>query len=275
MAYGRQGRIGLKPTSHAGCEEITRIIVVRACAIGDFVFNLPALNAVQKLLPNARFTLVGNASTLELAKAFVVVDGVHSIDLQPWSRLFYEPIPALEFDMAIVWMKDPVVADNLRNSGIPEVMLADPFPAFGHAADHLLRTLRLPRPQLPDLWNPDSRKILFHSGSGSPKKNWEHFSRLQARLPNSLPIPQNLTLVELMQEILDCRIFIGNDSGITHLAAYMGCPTIALFGPTDPRTWGPVGRRARVIWKSNLDDISIDEVLLSVHGTYTRTRIDG
>ena len=265
----------MKPTSHAGCKEITRIIVVRACAVGDFVFNLPALIAVQKLLPNARFTLVGNASTLELARAFAAIDGVHSIDLQPWSRLFYESIPGLEFEMAIVWMKDPVVADNLRNSGIPEVILADPFPKFGHAADHLLRTVQLPRPQLPDLWNPDSRTILLHSGSGSPKKNWPHFSRLQARLPNSMPIQQNLALLQLMQEISHCSLFIGNDSGITHLAAFIGCPTIALFGPTDPRTWGPVGRRARVIWKSNLDDISIDEVLLSVHGTHTRTRIDG
>jgi ADP-heptose:LPS heptosyltransferase len=275
VTYGRQGWSGLKPASHAGCEEITRIIVVRVCAVGDFVFNLPALIALQKLLPNARFTLVGNASTMNLAKTFVTVDGVHSIDLQPWARLFYEPLPCLKFDMAIVWMKDPVVANNLRNSGIPNVMKADPFPMFGHASDHLLRTLGLPRPELPDLWIPDSQKIFLHPGSGSAKKNWPHFSGLQARLANSLPIPQNLPLPELMKEISHCSLFIGNDSGITHLAAYTGCPTVALFGQTDPRIWGPVGRRARVVWKSNLDDISVDDVLLSVHGTHTRTRING
>jgi heptosyltransferase-3 len=35
------------------------------------------------------------------------------------------------------------------------------------------------------------------------------------------------------------RIYIGPDTSITHLAAATGCPTVALFGPTDPRVWGP------------------------------------
>jgi heptosyltransferase-3 len=36
------------------------------------------------------------------------------------------------------------------------------------------------------------------------------------------------------------RLFIGPDTSVTHLAAATGCPTVALFGPTDPRLWGPV-----------------------------------
>src|SRR5579871_383883 len=36
------------------------------------------------------------------------------------------------------------------------------------------------------------------------------------------------------------RLFVGPDTSVTHLAAATGCPTIALFGPTDPRLWGPV-----------------------------------
>ena len=102
-------------------------LVVRTCAIGDFVFNLPALIALQRTQPETRFTLVGNASTLAPAKTFVAVDAVHSLELQPWARLFYEPIPGLEFDNAIVWMKDPVVADNLRASGIRSVIRAIRF----------------------------------------------------------------------------------------------------------------------------------------------------
>jgi heptosyltransferase-3 len=35
------------------------------------------------------------------------------------------------------------------------------------------------------------------------------------------------------------RVYIGPDTSVTHLAAASGCPTIALFGPTDPRLWGP------------------------------------
>jgi len=35
------------------------------------------------------------------------------------------------------------------------------------------------------------------------------------------------------------KVFIGPDTSVTHLAAACGCPTVALFGPTDPRLWGP------------------------------------
>ena len=36
------------------------------------------------------------------------------------------------------------------------------------------------------------------------------------------------------------RLFVGPDTSVTHLAAATGCPTVALYGPTDPRLWGPV-----------------------------------
>src|SRR6185436_16234673 len=120
--------------------------------------------------PDSVFTLVGNPSGLELAREFISVDAIHSIDVQRWSRLFNEPISGLQFDSAIVWMKDPVVAHNLARSGIQDVLRADPFPPFGHAADHLLRTLKLSCPSLPDLWSPSSSDIVVHPGSGSLKK---------------------------------------------------------------------------------------------------------
>jgi heptosyltransferase-3 len=244
------------------------ILIVRACAIGDFVLNVPAIIALHQTYSDARFTLVGNRSSLEWAGQFVPVETVHSIEMQPWARLFYEPVPDLRFDAAVVWMKDPVVADNLIHSGIPNVIRADPFPTFGHAADHLLRTLHLRRPMLPDLWTPTSQDILIHPGSGSPKKNWPFFDDLQRRLPRCRLLPQDLSIVEVSRYLRTVGAFIGNDSGITHLAAYSGCPTIALFGPTDPRSWGPIGRRSRIIWKRKLEDISVDEVLsaLAIRG---------
>jgi heptosyltransferase-3 len=39
--------------------------------------------------------------------------------------------------------------------------------------------------------------------------------------------------------IAKARVFVGPDTSVTHLAAATGCPTVALFGPTDPRLWGP------------------------------------
>ena len=80
---------------------------------------------------------------------------------------------------------------------------------------------------------------------------------------------ENLCLSEVFRHLRRCRAYIGNDSGITHLAAYLGCPTIALFGPTDPRVWGSIGRRARIIWKSKLEDITVDEVVQSLDATHT------
>ena len=256
---------------------MTRLLIVRACAIGDFVLNLPALIALQKTYPNVRFTLVGNPRPLELAREFLLVENVYSIELPPWSRLFYQTVPDLEFDSAIVWMKDPTVADNLRLSGIPSVIRADPFPVFGHAADHALRTVRLERPEFPNLWSRTSEDVLVHPGSGGPKKIWPHFDALLARIPGGIELTEknNLSLPEVAQWLRHCRAYVGNDSGITHLSAYLGCPTIALFGPTDPRIWGPVGRRARILWKRKLEDITIDEVLNALHAENTGTGIDG
>ncbi len=245
------------------------VLVVRVCAIGDFVLNLPALIALQKKFPTTRFTLVGYPSSLEPATEFVTIRSIHSIELQPWARLFYEPVPGLEFDSAIVWMKDDTVAGNLRLSGIPNVLRTDPFPTYGHAADHLLRTLNLEPPGLPDLWASESDSVLIHTGSGSRKKNWPHFNVLMNRLKGAVPLPKKLTLGELSQYLRRCRAYVGNDSGITHLAAYIGCPTIALFGPTDPRIWGPIGRRIRIIWKSKLEDITEDEILQILYATHT------
>ena len=46
-------------------------------------------------------------------------------------------------------------------------------------------------------------------------------------------------------------LFVGNDSGITHLAAAIGTPTISIFGPTDPRMWGPRGEQVKILYKKS------------------------
>ena len=264
----------------------TRILIIRACAIGDFVLNLPALIALAKAHPTARFTLVGYPAILALARDFIPVEAIHSIDVQPWSRLFQGPQKGLDFDAAFVWMKSPDVAENLRASGIADVRYWDPFPARDrHAAIHLLETVGLALPELPDAWKPQSGRILIHPGSGSPGKCWPHFEKFANEVADveaiigpceenflgRCPQLRNLTLIEVAAELRQCRRFIGNDSGITHLAAYLGCPTIALFGPTNPQLWGPVGRRVEVLWKSSLADIGIEEVSRRLNGGNSRS----
>ena len=48
-----------------------------------------------------------------------------------------------------------------------------------------------------------------------------------------------LSLPELSETIRHAKIFIGPDTGITHLAAATGIPVVAIFGPTDPEKWAP------------------------------------
>lgn len=121
----------------------------------------------------------------------------------------------------------------------------------------------------------DGNYLVIHPGSGAPRKNWspERFSRLahlaresgmdvllvegeadhQAvqELRRSLswqaPLALNLELDVLAAVLSRARAFVGNDSGVTHLAAAAGAPTLAVFGSTDPRIWAPRGPRVVVI----------------------------
>jgi len=53
--------------------------------------------------------------------------------------------------------------------------------------------------------------------------------------------PTAWPLHEVAALLSACDAAVGNDSGLTHLAAVVGCPTVALFGPTDPARTAPVG----------------------------------
>lgn len=123
---------------------------------------------------------------------------------------------------------------------------------------------------------PEQGVLAIHPGSGGPHKLWPRegwqqvlgwaakrgvpgiLIRGPAELehgPGRMPegpgrgwkTLSNVPLLELAAILEKCATFAGHDSGITHLAAAVGTPTLALFGPTDPRVWGPRGRRACVM----------------------------
>jgi len=56
-----------------------------------------------------------------------------------------------------------------------------------------------------------------------------------------LAVARGLGVGALAALLLRCTAYVGNDSGVAHLAGLLGLPTIALFGPTDPAVWGPLG----------------------------------
>ncbi|TAJ29787.1 MAG: putative lipopolysaccharide heptosyltransferase III [Nitrospirae bacterium] len=57
------------------------------------------------------------------------------------------------------------------------------------------------------------------------------------------------TLLQYAAVLKRCALFVGNDNGPMHMAAALGMPVVALFGPSDPREWGPRGERTRVLYK--------------------------
>ena len=142
------------------------------------------------------------------------------------------------------------------------------------------------------LGNPSSQIVAIHPGSGSPQKNWPltnwialfsqggHFAdidrivvisgeadeaqtkRLEREwtdrnvcFAKSLPLPP-------LAAVLEEAIFVGHDSGISHLAAAAGANCILLFGPTDPDVWAPNNDNVRVLRAPNakLSDLRIEQV---------------
>jgi len=70
------------------------------------------------------------------------------------------------------------------------------------------------------------------------------------------PRLDGLALPELASALAACGGFVGNDSGITHLAAAVGLPVVAVFGPTDPAVWGPKGRGGVTVVRAPEGDLA-------------------
>jgi len=70
-------------------------------------------------------------------------------------------------------------------------------------------------------------------------------SWLRANAPDALPRTIDLvgrtTVGTLTGVVAHCRVFVSNDSGAMHVAAALGRPVVAIFGPTDERSTGPIG----------------------------------
>jgi ADP-heptose:LPS heptosyltransferase len=97
---------------------------------------------------------------------------------------------------------------------------------------------------------------------------------LRAGAPG-IPLICDQPLIDVAGVLAQCAGFLGNDSGLTHLAAALGLPVVALFGPTDPSTWGPRGPYVRILRAKDhqLTSITLDDVrsalrdLLSTDGS--------
>jgi heptosyltransferase III len=84
---------------------------------------------------------------------------------------------------------------------------------------------------------------------------------LLAALPQAVDLVGTLSLPEVAAVLQRATLFIGNDSGLMHLSAAAGAPTIGLFGPTDAATYGPAGPRSTAVIGRSMDDISVQHVV--------------
>ncbi len=136
--------------------------------------------------------------------------------------------------------------------------------------------------------------VAIHLGSGSPKKNWptsrflDLAQWLKGRGLGVLVVQgpadseaqgnfwrdpasancircHGLSLPVLAAALKQCAVFVGHDSGISHLAAAVGTPVVAIFGPTDPRQWAPLGKKVAVLHRgADVASVRIEDVQQAV-----------
>lgn len=155
-------------------------------------------------------------------------------------------------------------------------------------ADHVPR---LPLEAAPSALN----QLALHPGSGSERKNWpevrwarllehlvnttgfdlllvggeaegERLQRLGAALPPARTrVAQSVPLAELARLLARCAGFIGHDSGISHLAAALGLPSLLLWGDTAEAVWRPPSEKVVLVrHPAGLTQLTVEEVVEAV-----------
>jgi heptosyltransferase-2 len=105
----------------------------------------------------------------------------------------------------------------------------------------------------------------------------DRLNDLRRAFGHQLAIIDSVPLATLAAAMTHARLFIGHDSGVSHLAAAVGTRCLLLFGPTDPAVWAPANTGVEVLAApdGNLDKITADSVLAAVlpivptHGSTT------
>lgn len=211
-----------------------------------------------------------------------------------WTRADVEPavrnLRCLGAEPLVIAPSRPGEADGIHVAQ----HLLDSLAPFGVAGDALAwpgltmaRAWPSPAPGRDDAGGPI---VVIHPGSGSARKNWpagrfaavarelqrgvgarivlllgpadeEAGRTFAAAMPGPFTTLVQRPLVELAGLLGRCALYLGNDSGLSHLAGMSGAPTLVLFGPTDPSLWRPIGPRVQVLWAMDLAALSVDEVL--------------
>ncbi len=247
-----------------------RRLIIRPGAIGDFIVSLPAMQCLK-----AGYVEVWAASAnVPLARFANRARPIAStgLDLLGITDAPERLISDLRgFDSIVSWYGSnrPEFRRAVASLGLPFTFFrALPDGPGMHAIDFYLEQVGTIAPGSGDgiprieCTVPREDFAIIHPFSGSANKNWplDRFEALARRLERVMPVRwcagpedpplENAVRIDDLYE-LGCwlaraRLYIGNDSGVTHLAAAVGTPVLALFGPTDPGVWAPRGGNVRV-----------------------------
>ncbi|MBI1788500.1 MAG: glycosyltransferase family 9 protein [Acidobacteria bacterium] len=251
-----------------------RHLLIRPGAVGDFLVSLPAMERLR-----GAYTEVWTASpNVPLARfadaAFSIAStGLDLLEFAPPERL----IERLRgFDRIVSWYGSARTEfrEAVARWGLPFEFLAALPDGRSHAVDFYLAQVGAEPGAAPRIECPAAREdfAVIHPFASRPAKRWplERFREVARRLPmpvrwcagpeeeleDAVRIPD---LYDLACWLARARVYIGNDSGIAHLAAAAGTPVVALFGPTDPAVWAPRGPRVRVL--APMGQIRVEEVI--------------
>ena len=250
-------------------------------ALGDFILTWPAIYCLRKELPHYQFLGIGRPEYMQLAISFGILDTYLDNESTGLLDFFCgRRIPEVVGSPkgAILWLTDgQKTARILRQSASLPVICIPPFPQEQiHLAQYYCSvvqshfTITIPL-ELSDCFHAritEGQYALIHPGSGSFKKNYNPlFYQDLANLLRQSGYPKVGFIfgpvedekmnrkdftgewierpkdVKALADLLShASLYIGNDSGVSHLAGFIGTQTIALYKVTDPNKWGALGK---------------------------------
>ena len=260
---------------------MNRFLICHRGALGDFILTWPALHAVRKILPDAYFLGLGRPEYMRLAVKLGLLDSSRDAESSVMIDFFSGRRLPAELGLptgSILWLSEgEIVSSLLKKSASLPVVLIPPFPSkrmhvglYHHLAvqSHFPIKASYPGSFHFPLCVKKGEYALIHPGSGSPSKNYHpqlylEFARIlralhyldvrfilgpaeDEQMVRRLPgekIERPKDVVALAHVLAGASLYIGNDSGVSHLAGILGTPTIALYKTTDPAVWGVVGPR--------------------------------
>jgi hypothetical protein len=251
---------------------------------------VPALRALRR--QGRRITLAAHGGAARLLARLGEVEFGVAFDDPRLGWVFGAGPPPTPHPRVVAWMDG-----SARLAIRPEVLAPSrPVDERTHCAWHLLDSLGggpLDAGCL-DITPVVSDEVLVHPGSGAPRKNWpaERFAAVvrglaaagvSARLVvgeadaaeaqaverlvgQPLPRLEHPPLEDLAGRLAGCRAYLGNDSGVSHLAGLSGARCVVLFGPTPAAVWRPLGPRVKVLDFSAEPEVVADAVVASCQG---------